>query len=149
VDGLHHEAGSRTVDELHGSIHTFRCHDCGSEASKQQFLDKESCSHCQGKLRPNVVLFGETLPEEAWDNALLNIQKADLVIVIGTSLQVYPVSQLPRMTEGKTVYINKEIDEVKSSFNVSIEGSARDMLVIVDHLLTTRFLRIQIVRSIK
>nr|WP_238458102.1 NAD-dependent deacylase [Alkalihalobacterium alkalinitrilicum] len=135
VDGFHFKALSNHVDELHGSILTYRCHQCENEASRDQFLNKESCNFCNGKLRPNVVLFGEALLEKAWNNALNHIQQADLVIVIGTSLQVYPVSQLPKMTNGKTVYINKEVSEFQSLFDVKIEGSARDTLIAVDQLI--------------
>lgn len=134
VDALHEAGGSENIDHLHGSILTYRCHECGNKANKQQFLEKESCSFCHGKLRPNVVLFGESLPEFAWNNALSHIQQADLVIVIGTSLKVYPVSQLPSMTKGKTVYINKEVSDHQSFFDLVIEGSARDTLVQVDKL---------------
>ncbi|WP_078544897.1 SIR2 family NAD-dependent protein deacylase [Litchfieldia alkalitelluris] len=137
VDGLHHEAGSQNVDQLHGSIHSFRCHDCGMKGVKQQFLEKESCSNCGGHFRPNVVLFGEALPDDAWDSALFHIQKADLVIVIGTSLQVYPVSQLPRMTSGKTAFINKEIGSEQSFFDVTIEGSAGEALSVIEQLLNS------------
>jgi NAD-dependent SIR2 family protein deacetylase len=135
VDCLDLIAGTKDVDQLHGSLLSFRCHTCNAEVSKQQFLAKESCSVCNGKLRPNVTLFGEALPTKAWDNALHHIQKADLVIVIGTSLQVYPVSQLPKMTKGKTVYINKDVTEKDSYFTLIIEGSARETLMQVNNLL--------------
>lgn len=129
VDGFHSKAGNTQVEELHGSIYTFRCHSCGRSASKEAFLAKEHCAHCQGNLRPNVVLFGEMLPERAWHNALLNIQSADLVIVIGTSLEVYPVNQLPKMTKGKKVYINKEIAHHSTYFDCIIEGKAKEVLI--------------------
>ena len=136
VDGLHFAAGSTKVDQLHGSIRTYRCNSCGIEASREQFLNKESCLKCGGKLRPNVVLFGEMLPEQDWNNALTNIQQADVVVVIGTSLQVYPVSQLPSMTNGKKVYINKEVaGGFDQLFDLVIEGSARETLMNVDQLL--------------
>lgn len=134
VDELHEAGGCENVDHLHGSILSFRCHMCRREVIKEQFLNKESCSFCRGKLRPNVVLFGETLPEHAWNRTLRNIQDADLVIVIGTSLQVYPVAQLPSMTKGKTVLINKEIGRLRSSFDVVIEASAKETLIEVDEL---------------
>ncbi|MDE5413242.1 SIR2 family NAD-dependent protein deacylase [Alkalihalobacterium chitinilyticum] len=135
VDELHMMAGSKQVDQLHGSIRTFRCHQCGSSASFEQFKNKESCSICNGQIRPNVVLFGEMLPEDAWNSALHHIERAELVIVIGTSLQVYPVSQLPQMTQGKTVYINKEVNDHHSFFDLIIEGSAKETLIAVDQLI--------------
>ncbi|GAE25948.1 NAD-dependent protein deacetylase of SIR2 family [Halalkalibacter wakoensis JCM 9140] len=135
VDGFHAEAGNMNVDELHGSIRTYRCHSCATEATKDQFFAKESCEFCGGNFRPNVVLFGEMLPESAWNHALSNIKRADLVIVIGTSLQVYPVSQLPTMTHGKTVYINQDVSEHQLFFDLSIEGSAKETLVGVNKLV--------------
>ncbi len=134
VDELHEKGGSSSVDHLHGTILSYRCHECQSEASKIEFLKKESCSHCSGKLRPNVTLFGEALPDQAWKHSLRQIQQADLVIVIGTSLQVYPVNQLPTMTRGKTVYINKEVNDEHTFFDLVIKGSAKETLMKVDQL---------------
>lgn len=132
VDGLHTLAGSDNVDELHGSIRSVRCQKCGQAAEMQHFLAKEACP-CGGKLRPNVVLFGENLPQEAWNHTLSHMKAAQLVIVIGTSLEVYPVSQLPHMTNGKTVYINLESGQ--SHFDLTIEGKAGETLKIIDALL--------------
>lgn len=134
VDGFHLKAGSQNVDELHGSIHTFRCQSCGKGATKEAFLKMERCE-CQGKLRPNVVLFGESLPEEAWMRAISNIRSADLVIVIGTSLEVYPVNQLPMMTNGKTVYMNKEMTH-HSYFDCILQGKAKELLIQINEELT-------------
>lgn len=135
VDGFHIQAGNKRVDELHGSIHTIRCQSCGQAASKEQFLNMEPCPSCQGKLRPNIVLFGETLPEHTWMRALSNIKAAELVIVIGTSLEVYPVNQLPFMTKGKLVYINKEIFQQYSPFDCVIQGNAKETLIQLNELL--------------
>ncbi len=96
VDGFHMAAGNQHVYDLHGSIHKIYCAECSKPASKEPFLKKEKCQDCGGKLRPGVVLFGEMLPEDSWDAALAHISKSDLVIVIGTSLEVYPASQLPK-----------------------------------------------------
>lgn len=136
VDGFHQAAGSKDVDELHGSIQSVRCQSCGIGAKKEQFFKKETCSACGGKLRPNVVLFGENLPEDCWMRAIQNIKQADVVIVIGTSLEVYPVNQLPSMTKGKTVYINKELSHPHHSFDLVIEGKAKEILQQLDKQLT-------------
>lgn len=135
VDGFHLQAGNKNVDELHGSIHTFRCHECGAPATKEAFFQKESCKVCNGKLRPNVVLFGEMLPENAWMNALANIREADLVLVIGTSLEVYPVNQLPTMTSGKTVYINLDNADHAYYFDAHIVGKAKETLIHLNRLI--------------
>lgn len=78
------------------------------------------------------MLFGEVLPEQAWNQALEAIQKADVVLVIGTSLQVYPVNQLPRMTSGKLVYMNREVEGFEQDFDLIVEGSAKELLQEVD-----------------
>lgn len=133
VDSLHAKAGSVHVEQLHGSISTFRCQGCSAGATKQSFLAKEPCIYCGGKLRPNVVLFGEALPEKAWNSSINQIKKAELVIVIGTSLEVYPANNLPFMTHGKTVVINR--DDLESSFDIRIKGKAGEVLRKVDELL--------------
>lgn len=134
VDDFHRIAGSERVYNLHGSIRTFRCHNCLSTAEEEEFLGKKSCEFCGGRLRPNVVLFGEGLPHDDLNKAISEIEKSDLVIVIGTSLRVYPVSQLPFMTNATKVYINREM-EFQSSFDISIQGNAMDVLVALEKLL--------------
>ncbi|WP_107924415.1 SIR2 family NAD-dependent protein deacylase [Lysinibacillus parviboronicapiens] len=128
VDGFHQLAGSNKVEELHGSIRTIRCHDCQRASTMQSFLDKEHCVHCGGKLRPNVVLFGESLPQTSWQTAMREIENAELVLVIGTSLEVYPVNQLPTMTHGKTVYINLEVTQTTTQFDVTFQGKITEVL---------------------
>lgn len=130
VDQLHQQAGSKKVAELHGNIVTFRCQKCGKPHTKEHFLNNSICTYCSGKLRPNVVLFGETLPADAWDRTLHEIHQADLVIVIGTSLEVYPVNQLPSMSRGKLVYINREQTSTSAhySFDLVLEGTAGGIL---------------------
>ncbi len=128
VDGFHQLAGSRKVEELHGSIRSIRCNRCQQADSMEHFLSKASCSHCGGKLRPNVVLFGESLPQISWHTSMEAIKKAELVLVIGTSLEVYPVNQLPMMTSGKTVYINLDISQHAIPFDLKIEGKIKEVL---------------------
>jgi NAD-dependent deacetylase len=134
VDGLHRAAGSRRVEELHGSIAGFRCHSCGARADRTSFLRRESCS-CGGPLRPNVVLFGEPLPQSAWDSTVRAIEEADLVIVIGTSLQVYPVNSLPSLTDGRLILINAGPTGQESAFDVVIQGKAVASLEAINALL--------------
>lgn len=135
VDGLHQAAGNRNVEELHGSIRSFRCHGCHRKASQEHFMSGESCSECGGILRPNVVLFGESLPEKAWARSLEAVRQAELVIVIGTSLQVYPVNQLPRMTSGRTVLINLEETSEEGQFDLFISGRAVEVLPAADAII--------------
>lgn len=87
-------------------------------------------------LRPNVVLFGEALPQEAWNRTFNTVQSADVVLVIGTSLEVYPVNQLPKMAKGKLVYINLEVGTHTQGFDAMIQGTAGAVLVQLDAFLS-------------
>lgn len=102
IDDLHQKAGSEQVFELHGTCITFTCPKCGfseaGEAIHKQFTQGEMlphCSVCDGILKPNVVLFEEALPLQTWMDAEKEIQKSDLLLVIGSSLEVYPAANLP------------------------------------------------------
>ncbi|HHW07261.1 MAG TPA: NAD-dependent deacylase [Clostridia bacterium] len=137
ITGFHRLAGSKTVYELHGNIRTFYCHRCGTPATREEFLQKQSCRRCGRQLlRPDVVLFGESLPQEAWTNTVTEIQQSDLLLVIGTSLEVYPVNQLPRLARGKTVYINlEEGRRAAYDFDLFIRGKAGEVLQELMNLL--------------
>ena len=135
VDRFHQQAGNEAVAELHGNIVTIRCQACGKPLPLGHFMENAVCTYCNGKLRPNVVLFGETLPQEAWNRSLKEIQGADLVIVIGTSLEVYPVNQLPAMCQGRLVYINLDVAGNSGNFDLIIQGAAGEVLVDVDKYL--------------
>ncbi|RSL30163.1 NAD-dependent protein deacylase [Salibacterium salarium] len=96
VDGLHQAAGNEKVGELHGSIATVRCHSCGEKMKSSVYLENKTiCPECGGLLRPNIVLFGEMLPEDAIAFAQNETAKADLFIVLGSSLSVTPASFFP------------------------------------------------------
>lgn len=127
VDGLHQLAQSERVAELHGNIGTFRCHACGTAAEKTSFAEKKRCS-CGGRLRPNVVLFGESLPQQAWTRTAAAIEEADVVLVIGTSLQVAPVNRLPSLTDGKLILINNEPTGQSNRFDIILQGMAVKLL---------------------
>ena len=101
IDRLHRAAGSRRVVEVHGSIDTSSCTSCGSSFGVDQvesLFDDDgvaTCSCCMGKVKPDVVLFGEFLPEAAMAEATALCEATDLLICIGSSLEVYPVAGLP------------------------------------------------------
>jgi NAD-dependent deacetylase len=103
IDRLHRKAGSRAVIEVHGSIDTSSCTSCGSswrlEDVEALFDDGvATCTHCSGKVKPDVVLFGELLPEGAMDEARRLAEEAELMLCVGSSLEVYPVAGLPALT---------------------------------------------------
>ncbi|MCE4606558.1 MAG: NAD-dependent deacylase [Desulfurococcales archaeon] len=111
VDGLHQRAGAVDVVELHGNIWRVKCISC-SYASKLDSPPEEippRCPECGSLLRPGVVWFGEPLPEQAIRRALQEASHAKLILVVGTSLQVYPAAYLPVLTKnygGHVVIIN-------------------------------------------
>lgn len=103
VDGLHTAAGSRNVAEIHGSLRRARCHDCGRHYAADVLkrpvahLDDLPRCACGGPIRPDVVLFGEVLPEEPLNRAVRAMESCDALLVIGSSLQVYPAASLPQL----------------------------------------------------
>lgn len=113
IDGLHQLAGNKKVIELHGSIHRNYCMGCGEEYSAEFVKDSETvvphCPLCGGVIKPDVVLYGEPLNEEDITRALIKISNADLLIVAGTSLVVYPANGFIDYYPGdKMVLINKD-----------------------------------------
>ncbi len=102
IDGLHQRAGSTNVLEVHGSLRTLTCINCflhvSAEAYIQPYVEKGEiprCKTCNGILKPDAILFGEQLPARTWLQALEASKQCDLIIVIGSSLEVLPVAGLP------------------------------------------------------
>jgi NAD-dependent deacetylase len=112
VDGLHAAAGSRDVIEVHGSIGSAVCLACGRrEEHVRELLPLPRCADCGAVLKPGVVMFGELLPVEAIDRATALAQNAELLLVVGTSLEVWPVAGLPDETllhGGKLAIVNRD-----------------------------------------
>ena len=107
IDMLHIKAGSERVIEMHGSIRSSSCQSCGAHfpiERVEELFDDDGvaiCSHCSGPVKPDVVLFGELLPAEALAEAEALSVRADLMLCIGSSLEVYPVAGLPAVTMGR------------------------------------------------
>ena len=112
IDGLHNEAGSKEVYELHGSIHRNRCVRCNKFFSLDDVMKQKGvpyCDKCQAIIKPEVVLYEEPLDEDIVSGAIKAISNCDTLIVIGTSLVVYPAAAYLRYFNGKyLVVINKE-----------------------------------------
>jgi len=109
VDMLHRRAGTRELVEVHGSIASCSCPRCGGQVTLEQARarlrsDAEGvprCETCAGPLKPDVVLFGELLPEPALRRARELCERADLLLCIGSSLEVHPVADLPLLTHAR------------------------------------------------
>jgi NAD-dependent deacetylase len=114
IDNLHRRAGSRTVYELHGNIERNYCLECGTPYDNEKVLSKSGvplCDWCGGKIRPDVVWFGEMLPEDQWDAAVRAASSSEVFLSIGTSAVVYPAASLPaiaRRNGALLVEINPE-----------------------------------------
>ena len=125
IDGLHQAAGSRIVYELHGSIHRNHCMKCGAFYSAQEILATEGvprCPVCQGIIKPDVVLYEEPLDQNVMEQAVQAIEEADLMLVGGTSLAVYPAAGLLRYFHGDAlVVLNRSATPVDSNADLLIE----------------------------
>ncbi|MCH5162033.1 MAG: NAD-dependent protein deacylase [Clostridiales bacterium] len=128
IDGLHQAAGSKNVFELHGSIHRNHCMRCGKSFSldevKKFAPNVPKCSECGGVIKPDVVLYGEMLPYDAMAGAYDAIEHADMLIVGGTSLSVFPAAGMVHYFHGgkdNIIVINKtEIHGFENQLNGSI-----------------------------
>lgn len=104
IDRLHRAAGSREVVEVHGTIETSSCRTCAASfelEAVEALFDADGvaiCSSCGGAVKPDVVLFGELLPESAMARAQEMAERAELMLCVGSSLAVYPVAGLPQLT---------------------------------------------------
>ncbi|MCB0865808.1 MAG: NAD-dependent deacylase [Solirubrobacterales bacterium] len=104
IDRLHRSAGTRELIEVHGSVDTSSCTTCGASWPLEQvegLFDDEGiavCSGCMGKVKPDVVLFGEMLPVAAIQRARELAESADLMLCVGSSLEVFPAAGLPELT---------------------------------------------------
>ena len=110
IDGLHQRAGSRRVCELHGSVHRNRCMACGREYPVEFVRDSAGVPRCGcgGVVKPEVVLYEEGLDSRVLEGAVEDIQTADLLLIGGTSLAVYPAAGLVRYFQGEhLVLLNK------------------------------------------
>ncbi len=107
IDGLHTKAGNKNVYEIHGTIYKNHCIKCNKEYDKDYVFNSKGIPKCKcgGIIKPDVVLYGEMLPEDAYTNSIKAISKADMLLVLGTSLTVYPASGLVNYFNGKYLVI--------------------------------------------
>ncbi|MCI0705330.1 MAG: NAD-dependent deacylase [Planctomycetia bacterium] len=136
VDSLHFEAGSRNVLELHGSLRRTRCLGCFTiqDRELEPLGDSPQCPHCRGSLRPDIVWFGEGLPEAVLDAAMQAAYDCDAFLVVGTSAVVYPAASLvPIAKRGKAVpakviEVNLTETDASSYADVGLYGPSGQIL---------------------
>jgi NAD-dependent deacetylase len=144
IDRLHELAGSRNVIEVHGSIRTSSCPACGETASFEAVVhmleraSAPSCPRCGSTLKPDVVMFGEYLPEDGIRRAAELARRARLLLVVGSSLNVYPVADLLRNTlaaGGQLAIVNREPTPYDDLAQLTTDASAGETLSDVARLL--------------
>jgi NAD-dependent deacetylase len=132
VDRLHAAAGSRVVIEVHGSIDRAECLACGNEVTEvRSLLPIPRCPRCGAVLKPGVVMFGELLPDAAMRRATDLVRAAALLLVVGTSLEVWPVAGLPEETlagGGKLAIVNREPTRYDARAALVVHASAGEVL---------------------
>jgi len=131
IDGLHQAAGSKRVWELHGSVLRNYCMSCGKTCAAQDILHSEGVPKCEcgGTFKPDVVLYEEQLNGDTTAGAVRDISKADMLIVAGTSLTVYPAAGLVNYyMGGRLVLINKTPTPYDYKADLLIEGPVGEIL---------------------
>ena len=138
IDLLHERAGSRNVVEVHGSIRTSTCPDCGERYPLADVLEllragngAPACPECGAVLKPDVVFFDELLPEDSILRAHELSERARLMLVVGSSLEVWPVAELPELTlraGGRVAVVNEGPTSIDARASLKIEGRASEVL---------------------
>ncbi len=150
IDMLHQKARSKVVIELHGTLKTATCLQCYQQIkSLEVFGDylKDNlipvCSNCGSSLKPDIVLFEEQLPYQAWQDAQSEIRKCDLLLVIGTSLETFPAAQIPFEAinlGAKVIMINKAETSIDQDVDLLFNGDASTILPKILRFLSSEFL---------
>jgi NAD-dependent deacetylase len=144
IDRLHERAGSRALVEVHGSIRTSSCLDCGTVvpfAEVVELLPVPACPACGRILKPDVVMFGELLPEAAIARATQLASTAGVLLVVGSSLEVYPVAGLPLETlaaGGALAIVNRGTTPFDARAAVTLDGGAGETLRAIAEALPER-----------
>ncbi len=134
VDNLHRLAGSESVLELHGNIYRNKCVDCNRTFEEVADIDPDNipdCAHCGGKIRPDVVWFGEMLPESVIQQAFLEVENVDVFFSIGTSALVNPAASLPAVAKRQgavLVEINPEETPLTSIADYHFSANSGELL---------------------
>ncbi|MBQ3939783.1 MAG: NAD-dependent protein deacylase, partial [Oscillospiraceae bacterium] len=127
IDGLHQKAGSRKVLELHGSVLRNTCMDCGKAYPVTAITESEGlprCPQCGGLIKPDVVLYEESLDSAVLEEAVRCIREADVMIIGGTSLAVYPAAGLVHAFRGSTlVLINRDVTPLDARADIVVHAN--------------------------
>ncbi|MGB9021839.1 MAG: NAD-dependent deacylase [Candidatus Bathyarchaeia archaeon] len=137
IDGLHQRAGSKDVIEIHGNIERVDCTMCATTYATERIIDSliqqdvPTCQRCGGTLKPDVVLFGEEIPKKTLAEAVKKVGSADVLLTVGSSLEVYPASSFPELakkSQAKLISINMERTRWDDFSDYAVHGSAAEVL---------------------
>ena len=138
IDGLHQKAGSQSIYEIHGSLNTLTCVECYRQFRASEYVKPyvedgivPHCRECGGLLKPDVILFEEQLPRQVWLAAEEEVRKSDLMIVVGSSLEVNPVAQLPYKVVargGKLLIVNQQTTYMNDRADLVFSADAAEVL---------------------
>ena len=135
IDHLHELAGSQEVYHLHGTIMTNHCVGCGRKYTLEELealLADDNlplCKECGKIIKPDVTLYEEMLPDDAWNNSMAAVKEADMLIIAGTSLTVYPAAYIVEYFKGKyVVIINRDATPRDSKANLVIHDSFGEVM---------------------
>ncbi len=132
IDGMHQRAGSKNVLELHGSIVTIKCTSCNfKDKISSAFSELPPLCKCGSILRPDVVWFGEPLPQDVWQAAMVHASSCDIMVVVGTSLVVSPANLLPiyaKQNGAMIIEVNPEETPMSGTMDLSVRSSAAKAL---------------------
>jgi len=132
IDGLHQKAGSSKVLELHGSIVKIKCTVCNyKDEIFSEFSNFPPLCSCGNILRPDVVWFGEGLPQDVWEEAIIHSNSCDVMVIAGTSLVVSPANTLPiyaKQNNALLVEVNPDETIMTSDMNLSIRSTSATVL---------------------
>ncbi|MGX7030303.1 NAD-dependent protein deacylase [Vagococcus zengguangii] len=128
IDSLHQKAGQKNLIEFHGSLYHVYCQQCGKLVPVSSYLDGDSHEGCGGQLRPDVVLYEEGLDENNVQHAIRQVMQADTIVVVGTSLRVYPFAGLLdyRSPDAQVILVNKEAHHVGAE-TLAVIGDATEL----------------------
>lgn len=137
IDALHHRAGSKNILELHGNITRNYCLSCNTfyNSNEIKFIERKPiCENCGGLVRPDVVWFGEGLPQDIWNEAEQAAKFCDLCIIVGTSGVVYPAAYIPMYAKEANAYvvdINISPSELSSRCDLFLSGKSGEILPLI------------------
>ena len=129
IDDLHRRAGSTRVHPVHGTVETSACVSCGAGRRTSELVPEVMAGRvprcgCGGVFKPDITFFGERLPEDAWSRSVEAMHGADLVLVIGTSLAVYPAASLPdyRRPDAALIVVNRDPTPLDGAADIVLRG---------------------------